>query len=130
MNYKRNEINPNTDTELAHVDVTINYLAFPSVHRVFIVQREGGSLYTIWNLISSGTAITNYNEQKYLEVYNELEKKVKSLDNPLISHLTANELRNLDLIFILDLDQTRVFNSLNEMNEPTVSKLMVTYKDF
>lgn len=123
-------INSKKDKELAHTDVAIKSLGYPSVHRVFIVQRENGTLYTIWNLISEGTAVTNYTEERYLAAYDELQKNIQRSGNALISAMTADELRKLNLIFVLNQGNTRIFNSLEEMNEPNVAEVIVSYKDF
>ena len=122
-------IKSSADKELGHADVVITNLGMPSVHRVILVQRTDGSLYTVWNSVTEGTAFTNYSNEKYLEVYSQLQKRLAEYLDPTFSYLSADQLRDLDAIFVLD-KKPRIYNSLVELNDDTVSEVKLSFKDY
>lgn len=109
--------------------MSITNLGMLSVHRVTLVQRQDESFYTVWNLLTEGTAFSNYSNEKYLEAYSQLQKRLAEYENSIFSKLTADQLRKLDAIMIVD-EKPRIFKKLPEINEQSVSEVKVSYEDF
>ena len=126
---KDSYIKSSTDTELARADVAVKNLGSLSVHQVILIQRIDQSLYTVWNTTTAGTAFTNFSNEKYSEAYTKLANALAEFGGTLLPQLTADHLRKLDAIYVLD-HQPRIFNSLAELNDDTVSEVKVIYKDF
>lgn len=126
---KDSYIKSSTDKELAHADVALKNLGSLSVHQVILIQRLDQSLYTVWNTTTAGTAFTNFSNEKYLEAYSKLASELAEFGGSHLPRLTADHLRKLDAIYVLD-HKPRIFNSLAELNDETVSEVKVIYKDF